>query len=106
MFTVILVIAFTLTWRRKLPIGSYVIASALTYAPVRFAMDFLRIPASENGDTRYAGLTPAQYGCIALFVFGIYLFFYVRKLRRTGVDPTLAVLAHPELPEGTAGATA
>jgi phosphatidylglycerol:prolipoprotein diacylglycerol transferase len=105
-FTILLVSCFALTWRRRLPLGSYLIATALSYAPVRFAMDFLRIPASENGDTRYAGLTPAQYGCIALFVFGIYLFFYVRKLRRTGVDPTLAVLAHPELPEGTAGATA
>jgi phosphatidylglycerol:prolipoprotein diacylglycerol transferase len=104
LFTILLVSCFALTWRRRLPLGSYLIATALSYAPVRFAMDFLRIPASENGDTRYAGLTPAQYGCIALFLFGIYLIFYVRKLRRAGVDPTLAVRTPAEVPEGTASA--
>lgn len=105
LFTILLVSCFALTWYRRLPLGSYLIATALSYAPVRFVMDFLRVPASENGDTRYSGLTPAQYGCIALFAFGIYLIFYVRSLRARGIDPTLAVRAPPELPEATASAT-
>lgn len=87
-FTIILVICFALTWRRKLAVGTYVIASALAYAPVRFGMDFLRIPESEGGDTRYGGLTPAQYGCFVLFGFGLYMIFYVRKLKASGVDLT------------------
>ncbi len=85
-FTVILAACFALTWRRKLAVGTYVIASALAYAPVRFAMDFLRVPENEGGDTRYWGLTPAQYGCFLLFAYGIYMIFYVRKLKKSGVD--------------------
>ena len=51
----------------------------------RFAMDYLRIPESEGGDTRYAGLTPAQWACMALFVYGVVMIFYVRSLRRRGI---------------------
>ena len=105
-FTVILTVCFALTWRRRLPLGSYVIATALSYAPVRFAMDFLRNPASENGDTRYAGLTPAQYGCVGLFLIGVWMIFYVRSLRRRGIDLTESVRAAPPEPETTAPATA
>jgi phosphatidylglycerol---prolipoprotein diacylglyceryl transferase len=93
-FTMILAACFALTWRRKLAVGTYAIASALAYAPVRFAMDFLRVPENEGGDTRYWGLTPAQYGCFLLFGFGVYMIFYVRKLKKSGVDliePVLAV---------------
>jgi phosphatidylglycerol:prolipoprotein diacylglycerol transferase len=38
---------------------------SLLYAPVSFALDFLRI-----ADPRYMGLTPSQYGAIALAGFG------------------------------------
>lgn len=51
--------------RRPRPTGWFVAWLALLYAPVRFLLDGLRI-----GDTRYFGLTPAQYGSIALFVVG------------------------------------
>jgi phosphatidylglycerol---prolipoprotein diacylglyceryl transferase len=105
-FTILLTTCFALTWRKRLPLGSYVIAMSMSYAPVRFAMDFLRIPESEGGDTRYLGLTPAQYGCMGLFVFAVALIFYVRSLRKRGVDPTLAVLAVPQVPGEPAGATA
>ena len=105
-FTVLLTASFAVTWRRKLPLGSYLVVMALSYAPVRFAMDFLRVPASENGDTRYAGLTPAQYGCIALFFFGLALIAYLRSLHRRGIDPREAVRAPPEPPVATADAPA
>jgi phosphatidylglycerol:prolipoprotein diacylglycerol transferase len=99
MFTIVLTACFALTWRRRLPVGTYVVASALAYAPVRFAMDFLRIPENEGGDTRYWGLTPAQYGCMLLFVYGIVMIFYVRKLKASGTDLTEAVRAQePETP--------
>jgi phosphatidylglycerol:prolipoprotein diacylglycerol transferase len=96
LFTIVLAACFAMTWRRKLPVGTYVIASALAYAPVRFAMDFLRIPESEGGDTRYGGLTPAQYGCLALFLYGIAMIFVVRRLGARGVDLAAAVRAPPE----------
>jgi len=59
-------------------------------------MDFLRLPENEGGDTRYAGLTPAQYGCIALWIFGFAMIFYLRSLRARGVDPTDAILERTE----------
>jgi phosphatidylglycerol:prolipoprotein diacylglycerol transferase len=105
-FTIILTACFALTWRRRLPLGSYVIATALSYAPVRFCMDYLRNPASENGDTRYAGLTPAQYGCIGLFLFGVWMIFYARSLRAKKIDLTDSVRAPAPEPETTAPATA
>jgi phosphatidylglycerol:prolipoprotein diacylglycerol transferase len=99
LFTVILCAAFAATWHKKVPLGSYMIVTALTYAPVRFAMDYLRIPASEGGDTRYLGLTPAQHCCFILFAFGIVMIFYMRRLKARGIDPTLAVRAPPPEPE-------
>jgi phosphatidylglycerol:prolipoprotein diacylglycerol transferase len=101
LFTIALAACFALTWRRRLPIGTYVIASALAYSPVRFAMDFLRIPESEGGDSRYAGLTPAQFGCIALFLYGLVMIGYVRKLRARGIELEDSVRAPPPTePEG------
>jgi phosphatidylglycerol:prolipoprotein diacylglycerol transferase len=85
-FTVILAACFALTWRRRLPIGTYVIVSGLAYAPVRFAMDFLRIPANDGGDTRYGDLTPAQWSCMVLFLYAVIMIFYVRRLQARGVD--------------------
>jgi phosphatidylglycerol:prolipoprotein diacylglycerol transferase len=99
LFTIVLALCFALTWRRRLPIGTYVIVSSLAYAPVRFAMDFLRIPQSEGGDTRYAGLTPAQFGCIALFLYGLAMIGYVRRLRARGVDLEESVRASATEPE-------
>jgi phosphatidylglycerol:prolipoprotein diacylglycerol transferase len=106
-FTIVLTASFALTWHRKVPLGSYMIATALSYAPVRFAMDFLRIPDTERGgDTRYSGLTPAQYCCVALFVFGIAMIFVVRRIKAKGVDLTLAVRAPPQEPDTPAQAAA
>jgi phosphatidylglycerol---prolipoprotein diacylglyceryl transferase len=95
LFTIVLAASFAITWRRKLPTGTYVIATALAYAPVRFVMDFLRVPDTLGGDTRYAGLTPAQYGCIALFVFGVAMIPYVRRLAASGVDAGRLLRARP-----------
>jgi phosphatidylglycerol:prolipoprotein diacylglycerol transferase len=104
LFTIVLAACFALTWRRKVPVGTYVIASALAYAPVRFAMDFLRIPETDGGDTRYAGLTPAQYGCMALFLYGVAMIFVVRGIQSRGADPAAAVRAPPE--SGSSGGNA
>ena len=36
---------------------------------------------------RRCGFTPAQWACIALFVFGLVMVRRVMELRRTGEDP-------------------
>lgn len=87
MFTVVLATLIALTWRKKLATGTYVAVTALAYAPVRFAMDFLRIRDVDQADPRFAALTPAQWMCIALFVFGLVMAAKVRRLKASGRDP-------------------
>jgi phosphatidylglycerol:prolipoprotein diacylglycerol transferase len=70
-FSLLLLVAFAATWRRRLPLGSYLVALCVLYPPVRFALDFLRLPAADGGDARYLGLTPAQWACFAFFVVGV-----------------------------------
>lgn len=41
------------------------------YAPARFLLDFLRATDLPNADARYLGLTPAQYGSVAILLGGI-----------------------------------
>jgi phosphatidylglycerol:prolipoprotein diacylglycerol transferase len=102
-FTIILAFLFALTWRKKLPTGSYVVAVALAYAPVRLAMDFLRVHEGEAADPRYFYFTPAQWACVALFVFGLAMWVVVRRIKASGRDP-LDMLLPPQMgplpPEG------
>jgi phosphatidylglycerol---prolipoprotein diacylglyceryl transferase len=79
LFAVALSGVLLLLWRRRLPVGSYVALVSLAYAPVRFGLDFLRLP---EGDARYAGLTPAQWACLALFGFGLAMLYRLRAAPR------------------------
>lgn len=88
MFTVVLAALIAATWRRKLATGTYVAVITLAYAPVRLAMDFLRVKDGESADPRYAGFTPAQWACVALFVFGLVMVARVRQIAKSGEDPT------------------
>lgn len=45
---------------------------ALLYAPGRFFFDTLRATDLHYVDARYFGLTPAQYGCMLLVVYGLW----------------------------------
>jgi phosphatidylglycerol:prolipoprotein diacylglycerol transferase len=81
MFTLVLAAGVAMTWRRRLPVGSYVVFVSLAYAPVRFALDFLRIRQGEEADPRYGSLTPAQWACIALAMFALGLFAFLRTPR-------------------------
>jgi phosphatidylglycerol:prolipoprotein diacylglycerol transferase len=134
MFTLVLLACFVATWRRKVPVGTYTIVTALAYAPVRFALDSLRLPEAEGGDPRYdlldmllraihvrakdapplswsLSLTPAQWFCLALFTFGLVMLYRVIKMRARGEDPAAAVRVAPQPPlppsdeEVRAGAT-
>lgn len=106
MFTIVLAGLLALTWRRKLPTGTYAVVTSLAYAPVRFAMDFLRVRDIDGADPRYGGLTPAQWECVALFAFGLFLLGMVRRIVKTGDDPARFVMAPPPEPDAPAAAMA
>jgi phosphatidylglycerol:prolipoprotein diacylglycerol transferase len=68
LFTIVLCgIVFSIR-SRSLPPGTIIGVVCVCYAPARFLLDFLRID-----DARYIGLTPAQYGSVALLVFGCWI---------------------------------
>ncbi len=77
--------------------------TSLAYAPVRFAMDFLRIRGGDGADPRYAGLTPAQWECMALFALGLYMLRVVLRFRARGFDPADLVKAKPPHPDDLPG---
>jgi phosphatidylglycerol:prolipoprotein diacylglycerol transferase len=102
MFTIVLASLLAITWRRKLATGSYVAATALAYAPVRLAMDFMRIHDGEAADPRYGGFTPAQWACVALFAFGLVMVARVRQIAASGKDPLDLVTEPRHLPPAPA----
>ncbi len=73
LFTLVVALAFFLTWRHGKPRGYYIASICLLYAPARFVLDTLRALPADGGDIRYAGLTPAQWACLPLFAFGLWL---------------------------------
>ncbi|MEO7110995.1 MAG: prolipoprotein diacylglyceryl transferase family protein [Polyangiaceae bacterium] len=72
LFLLVMVAAVLLTWKRRMPLGSYIAMVALSYSPVRFCMDFLRRHEGPDSDATYGALTFAQYACIAFFALGLY----------------------------------
>lgn len=71
--------------RRERSRGLIFAVAALLYALPRFFLDFLRATDLPGSNPRYGGLTPAQFGSIALGIWGVYLLF---KLRRAKVCRT------------------
>ncbi len=63
-----LALLFALLGQRRRAPGFFVALLALAYGPVRFVLDFMRLD-----DVRYLGLTPGQYGAVALTVAGAVL---------------------------------
>jgi phosphatidylglycerol:prolipoprotein diacylglycerol transferase len=66
LFFVPLAALFVVLGRRRRSPGFFAGLLAALYAPVRFYLDTLRVV-----DVRYAGLTPGQWGAVALFVTGL-----------------------------------
>ncbi len=64
--------------------GSLLAALALLYGAGRFAFDFLRARDLPYVDARYLGLTPAQYFCVGLVVYGGGAL--LARRRRSGAD--------------------
>ncbi len=82
LYTVVLAGALWLLNRKKRFPGFVVSFLAVTYAPVRFGLDFLR-----TVDKRYLGLTPGQYFSIALFLLGIWLWYTRSKAPPEEFEP-------------------
>ncbi len=75
--TPILIVAAFLVARYTKKPGAVIATITLLYPPIRFPLDYLRMPDPNGGDVRYFGFTPGQYACILCFGLGLYI------LRRT-----------------------
>jgi phosphatidylglycerol---prolipoprotein diacylglyceryl transferase len=73
LFTIVLTAILFLYNRKPRPPGRVIGLAAVLYAPARFALDFLRATDVTRPDQRYAGLTPAQWACLATAALGVYL---------------------------------
>ncbi len=81
----VLVLVPAVIWLNRRPRrpGTAICLIPLLYAPARFLGDFLRISLPGH-DTRYAGLTLAQYACIAVAGLGLALAYRLRRTSATG----------------------
>lgn len=64
----VLAIVFLVLARRNAPPPTYIVTFLATYGLFRFATDFLRVI-----DTRYLGLTPAQYLSVVMVAVAIWI---------------------------------
>ncbi len=78
------------------PAGIYIVLWCLLYAPARFGFDFLRNTDLSNADVRWAGLTPAQYGSILMFLAGLAILAHIR-LRPEAHRPVTGSTADEEV---------
>ncbi|NQV89402.1 MAG: prolipoprotein diacylglyceryl transferase [Parcubacteria group bacterium] len=76
----LLFLTFLLMAKRGAKTGSYIVVFLLWYGVVRFFLDFLRATNGDIVDTRYLGLTPAQYFSLVMVAGGVWVFH--RKLSR------------------------
>lgn len=76
LYTIVLFAVVRIGTRRRRPDGWVVAVAATSYAPVRFALDFLRVR-----DATYVGLTPAQWACVPLLALGLAFVARVRAGR-------------------------
>lgn len=96
LLTIPLAVAFLILAKKPRPVGFYLGIMCAAYAPVRFLLDFMRAQPGDvlAADARYAGLTPAQWGCMALFGVGVYFLRYAAKQRETSAQvPEIAAEA-------------
>ncbi len=72
--TPLLIALVVFVGRRTRRPGMVTGALAVVYAVMRFPLDFLRATdLGPESDPRYAGLTPAQWACLGVFVLGVWM---------------------------------
>jgi len=99
-FLMVLAVALIATWNRVLAVGTRVAVVLISYAPVRFAMDYLRDTTGENGDMRHATLTFAQWSSVAMLAVGIAIALRARRHQpwRTMPTPTTGAKNESDAP--------
>jgi phosphatidylglycerol---prolipoprotein diacylglyceryl transferase len=91
LYTVAIAGLFAVLGRKPRFTGFFVACLLIVYAPFRFTVDFLRIV-----DVRYAGLTPGQYGCLALLALGLAIWRARRRIEdQAGPSGVAAVPGSP-----------
>jgi phosphatidylglycerol:prolipoprotein diacylglycerol transferase len=89
-FAVLLMIAALWLARRPKPPGFFVGFTMLVYAPVRFALDFLRARPTDaavaEADPRYLMLTPAQWASFAMAAGAFYILYKACESNDAGDD--------------------
>jgi phosphatidylglycerol:prolipoprotein diacylglycerol transferase len=73
LLTIVMTAILFLYARKPRPAGRIIGLFATMYAPIRFGLDFLRATDGPRPDERYAGLTPAQWACMAALGVGLWL---------------------------------
>jgi phosphatidylglycerol:prolipoprotein diacylglycerol transferase len=86
LYTIVLTAILFFYARKPRAQGRIIGLAALLYAPARFGFDFLRATDVARPDERYAGLTPAQWACVATAALGAHLLF--RKAEAPGPSAT------------------
>lgn len=81
--------------REKRPMGLWCALQPMIYAPIRFGLDYLRATDVAGADVRAAGLTPAQYASIGMFVFSVLLMAYVLKHPKWVIPDYIALEKRP-----------
>lgn len=87
-------IVFMFLSRKPRKDGFYIGLFCAWYGVVRFILDFYRV-----ADVKYLGLTPAQYLCIAMTIFGIAVLVWITKRQKKPVSVNSETSVAPELPE-------
>lgn len=93
LLTIPLAVAFVLLAKKRRPPGFFLGVLCMAYAPTRFGLDFLRAHAGDplGADARYAGLTPAQWGCFGLLAVGVYFAWRAGRAAERGPEPVAAL---------------
>jgi phosphatidylglycerol:prolipoprotein diacylglycerol transferase len=75
------VVFVVLVWLARKPRreGVLMVVTVVMYGSGRFLLDFMRNTDLGQPDSRYFGLTPAQYGSLAIIAIGVLLFRESRK---------------------------
>ncbi|MCA9602609.1 MAG: prolipoprotein diacylglyceryl transferase [Polyangiales bacterium] len=86
--------------------GLYIALLPITYAPIRFFLDYLRAEPVEGGDVRYFGFTPGQYASVLFLVAGVVMWWWIHRHpapevpadARVGAEETLDAEADGKAP--------
>lgn len=88
-FAFIVAVACLILARKPKPPGFFLGFTMLVYAPVRFALDFLRAEPGQiaGADPRYLMLTPAQWASFVMVAAGFALLWHASGSDEVGNEP-------------------